>query len=92
MKLLTSFFALVLGNLDYHQIFVPDPKYVLGGKRPEGQKENLQLLEANKKWIAGNFLNFRSPIFRFLVKDLKLISKKQVFQIKKLSEIRGFFL
>ena len=65
MKLLTSFFALVLGNLDYHQIFVPDPKYVLGGKRPEGQKENLQLLEANKKWIAGNFLNYRTPIFRF---------------------------
>jgi len=38
--------------LEVSHVFVPDPKFVLEGKRPEGSKENVQLAEANKRWIA----------------------------------------
>jgi len=38
-------------GLEYQQVFIPDPKVVLDGQRPDGAKENLALLDANKAWI-----------------------------------------
>lgn len=38
-------------GLEYQQVFLPDPKVVLEGTRPEGSPENVALLEGNKAWI-----------------------------------------
>jgi len=38
-------------ELNYQHVFLPDPKVVLEGTRPEGAKENIALLEANKQWV-----------------------------------------
>merc|ERR1712110_585694 len=38
--------------IDYNNLYLPDPKIVMGGKPPEGFVENEYLIERNKRWIA----------------------------------------